>query len=121
MNMKTANKFHAVKTGRSASKKEEKRLIKLKELESLGKITDLQTQVKYMLIPSQWETVVVNGKPKRKCVEQCCSYIADFVYKENGQLVVEDVKGYRRGAAYSLYAIKRKLMLQVYGIRVKET
>ena len=40
--------------------------------------------------------------------------------KKNGKLVVEDVKGYKKGPAYNVFSIKRKLMLQVYGIRVQE-
>ena len=56
-----------------------------------------------------------------KLVERSVTYIADFVYQdENGQLVVEDVKGYKKGPAYNVFAIKRKLMLQVFGIHVRE-
>jgi len=115
------NKFNAVKTKNGASKKESRRYLKLKELESLGIISDLQTQVKYILIPSQYEVITVNGKQKRRCVEKACTYYADFVYRENGNLVVEDVKGCSRGAAYQLYSVKRKLMLHLYGIKIKET
>jgi hypothetical protein len=53
-------------------------------------------------------------------LEREISYVADFVYYENGQLVVEDVKGYKKGPAYAVFVMKRKLMLKVYGIRVKE-
>jgi len=75
-------------------------------------ITDLQRQVEYLLIPSQYRNV--NGK--RVCVERPCKYKADFVYKEKGQLVVEDVKGFRTPE----YVIKRKLMLERYDIVIKE-
>ena len=51
-----------------------------------------------------------------KLLEKECSYIADFVYIQNGNLVVEDTKGFRTEA----YKIKRKLMLHVHGIRIKE-
>ena len=95
------------------SKKEAIRYQQLKSLEKIKAISDLQRQVKYTLIPSQKDE---NGK----VIEQKCSYIADFVYRQNGQIVVEDVKGYRKGGAYAVFAIKRKLMLQKYGIRVKE-
>jgi hypothetical protein len=40
----------------------------------------------------------------------------DFVYMENGKKVVEDTKGFRTKD----YIIKRKLMLYVHGIRIKE-
>ena len=49
-------------------------------------------------------------------------YVADFIYCDaDGKTVVEDVKGYKKGAAYDLFAIKRKLFLHRYGIRIKET
>ena len=76
---------------------------------------DLQKQVTYELIPAHYE--VINGK--RKCIERACTYRADFVYYdvENKQLVVEDSKGFRTKD----YIIKRKLMLHVHGIKIKET
>lgn len=95
------------------SVKESSRYLQLKSLEKVKAISDLQRQVKYTLIPSQKDE-------SGKVVEQKCSYIADFVYRQNGQTVVEDVKGYRGGCAYSVFTIKRKLMLYKYGIRVKE-
>lgn len=61
----------------------------------------------------------VGGKRSKetgKVVERECSYKADFVYTEGGETVVEDVKGYRTKE----YIIKRKLMLHVYGIRIRE-
>ena len=83
-------------------------------LERGGIIKGLTRQVKYILIPNQYAE---DGK----LVERSVTYIADFVYQdENGQLVVEDVKGYKKGPAYNVFAIKRKLMLQVFGIRVRE-
>lgn len=90
------------------SKKEANRYLELKLLERAGEISHLTRQVKYELIPSQR----VDGK----LVERSCSYIADFVYLENGETVVEDTKGYKTPD----YIIKRKLMLQVHGIRIRE-
>lgn len=57
---------------------------------------------------------------KQVCIEKNAVYTADFVYIENGQLVVEDVKSdiTRKEADYVL---RRKLMLHVHGIRIKET
>ena len=84
-------------------------------MQRAGIISDLQTQVTYELIPSHYE--VVNGK--RKCIERACTYRADFVYYDvkNKQLIVEDSKGVRT----EVYKIKRKLMLHVHGIKIKET
>lgn len=108
-----------------ASKKECARYIILKDRQEDGLIKDLQCQIKYVLIPSQREPDRLgdNGKMvKGKVLERECSYIADFQYIDNatGQLVVEDVKGYKKGGAYAVFSIKRKLMLQLYGIRVQE-
>jgi hypothetical protein len=90
------------------SQREARRYQELRWLLRTGVITDLQMQVPFELIPSQR----VGGK----VVERPVKYVADFVYTENGQTVVEDVKGLRTKE----YIIKRKLMLYKYGIRVRE-
>lgn len=102
------------------SQKELNRYAELKLMERYGKISDLQRQVKFLLIPAQYEpdTVGKRGGVKRgKLIERECSYVADFVYTDNGKQVVEDTKGFRTAD----YKIKRKLMLSVHGIRIKET
>ena len=91
------------------SKKEANRYRELDLLERAGKISNLDTQVKFELIPSQR----IDGK----VVERAVNYVADFVYMENGNKVVEDTKGFKTPE----YIIKRKLMLYVHGIRIKET
>lgn len=107
------------------SKKEYRRYCELSLLERAGEITNLQRQVPYLLIPEQRapSTEVYKkgsraGQPKPGPVlERRVVYIADFVYQENGEAVVEDTKGMRTKE----YVIKRKLMLYQYGIRIKET
>lgn len=69
-----------------------------------GQIRGLKWQVRFELIPKQ------SG-------ERACHYVADFVYEENGVRVVEDCKGMRT----PLYVVKRKLMLFVHGIKIRET
>ena len=101
------------------SRKEANRHAVLKLMERAGKIQDLQTQVKFVLIPAQYEpdTVGVKGGVKRgKLLEREVSYVADFVYTENGNRVVEDTKGFKTKD----YIIKRKLMLYLHGIKIKE-
>lgn len=115
-----ANKYKAKRTVVNGvsfqSKKEARRWNTLLLLQENGEIADLKRQVKYVLIPAQR----IDGK----LVERECSYIADFVYTDRmtGETVVEDVKGYRQAndPAYRIFVIKRKLMLQKYGIRIKE-
>lgn len=107
------------------SKKEAARYQELKLLQKTGKINNLQLQVPFVLIPSQYEyhtEYTKTGKPKevKKQIERKVKYIADFVYNQDGETIVEDVKGYREKGAYSLFVIKRKLMLQVHGIKVRE-
>ena len=106
------------------SMKEGKRYQELLLLEKAGEISDLQLQVKYVLIPAYREPDTIGkngGVHKGKLIERECSYIADFSYKTaDGTQVVEDVKGFRHSKAYDIFAIKRKLMLHVHGIRIKE-
>lgn len=102
------------------SKKEAKRHQELIFLERTGEINDLRRQVKFVLIPSQREPDTIGsrgGIHKGKVIEKECSYIADFVYKTvDGITVVEDTKGFRT----TEYIVKRKLMLYIHGIRIKE-
>ncbi len=106
------------------SKKEAVRYKELKMLEKAGIIHDVQRQVKYILIPAQYEhtgEIYVKGKDKGKpkkgrLIERECAYYADFVYNQNGETIVEDTKGVRT----TEYVIKRKLMLYVHDIRIKE-
>ena len=90
------------------SRKEYIRWCELVLLQKAGQITELKRQVKYELIPSQ--------KVGGKVAERACTYVADFVDRENGKTVVEDTKGFKTKD----YIIKRKLMLWVHGIRVRE-
>ena len=114
---KKEQKYHAKKTVVDGiefdSAKEANRWSELRLMEKAGDISDLRRQVEYELIPKQ---TAEDGT-----TERAVRYIADFVYTDHdGKTVVEDVKGYKRGQAYTVFAIKRKLMLQRYGIAVKE-
>lgn len=120
-----ASKYGATKVAVNGvvfdSKKEARRFQELVLLAKAGRITDLQTQVKFVLIPAQREPDAIGprgGVKPGKVIEKECSYIADFVYKdaETGEVVVEDTKGFRTKD----YTIKRKLMLFVHGVRIKE-
>lgn len=110
------------------SAKEGRRYSELKLLQRAGVITDLQLQREFELIPAQYETFERYGKTGKRlqdgkrCVEKSCVYKADFTYIKDGQLVVEDVKGYRdpQSAAYAKFVIKRKLMLLLHGIKIAE-
>lgn len=101
------------------SLKEAKRYKELSLMEKSGAIQDLQMQVKFVLIPAQREPDTIGKKGgihKGKLIEREVSYIADFVYKEKGQTVVEDTKGMRTPE----YIVKRKMLLYFHGIRINE-
>lgn len=93
---------------------EYKRYCELLLLQRAGAIHGLNRQIEFVLIPAQYE--VKDGK-KGRCLERSVKYIADFLYTTNdGERVVEDTKGFKTKD----YIIKRKLMLWVHGIRIKE-
>ncbi len=105
------------------SRKEAKRYSELLLLEKAGAITGLELQKPFELIPAQYERLsneeLLNPKcrkTKGKCLERAVKYKADFSYLENGVHVVEDTKGFKTKD----YILKRKLMLWVHGIRIKE-
>lgn len=91
------------------SKKEARRYMELKLLLKAKKIRNLEMQKEFILIPA-------NRGINRS--ERKCSYYADFYYYdcELKRYVCEDVKGVRTKE----YIIKRKLMLDKFGISVSE-
>ena len=103
------------------SKREARRDTQLRLLEAAGEIKDLQRQVKFELIPPQREpdrTGPRGGIIRGKTIERAVDYIADFVYTDakTGETIIEDTKGMRTKD----YIIKRKLMLYIHGIRIRE-
>lgn len=105
------------------SVEEYRRYTELKLLEAAGVISDLRWQVRFELIPAQYETIRNYSKTgkrlkdKQKCVERAVEYIADFVYTDtDGCEIVEDTKGKRTKE----YIIKRKLMRYLKGITIQE-
>ena|SRR5271155_224374 len=97
------SKYKAVRTAGYASKREKRRAEDLILMQKLGLISELEFQVKYELIPKQ------EG-------ERAVTYTCDARYRENGMLVCEDTKGVRT----QQFIIRRKLMLWVHGIRIRE-
>lgn len=102
------------------SKKEANRWCELRLLERAGQIKNLERQKVFELIPTQREILPEKDKYGNnklgKVIERPVKYKADFTYTENGKLIVEDTKGYRT----SEYVIKRKLLLYLHGIRIRE-
>lgn len=106
--MKYHNKKTIVDGQLFDSKKEAQRWRELAILESCGVIEGLKRQTEYLLIPSQ------KGQTR---TERPVKYVADFEYIDgNGEKIVEDAKGLRTRD----YVLKRKLMLFIHGIEVRE-
>ena len=109
------NKYNAKRIvtpdGTFDSKDEFKRYCALHNLLLVGDIRNLERQVRFDLLPSK------KGEFR---AERPVHYTADFVYEEKrGNLwvrVVEDVKGKRTEG----YVLRRKLMLAIHGISIKE-
>ena len=119
LSRKGCNKYGAKCVGKHASKKEHYRSATLQMMQRAGVIANLREQVKFELIPAQYGECGKDfkGRTTRVLLERACSYIADFVYTDSkGQTVVEDTKGVRTKE----YIIKRKLMLFMHGIHIKE-
>lgn len=114
------NKYGNQKQNGFDSKKEERRYDHLRYQELKGEITDLRRQVSFELLPTQREPDRIGprgGKIPGKVIERPATYIADFTYYKDGELVVEDCKGYKTAD----YRLKKKMLLYFKGIRIKET
>lgn len=112
------------------SKGEWQRWLFLKDAERNGKIRQLERQVKYILIPTQYRTEIVHLKTKDKVVQRVAereiTYTADFVYKIprrtiDGlcgvyETVVEDFKGFPNDR----WPLKKAMMLYFHGIAIRE-
>ena len=115
---KTGSKFYNQKTKVKGhvfdSRKEARRYQELLILQQAGEIRDLECQVPFPLIPSQKYKDPDTGRWK---TERGTKYVADFVYTtRDGERVVEDVKGVRTKE----YIIKRKMLLWLDGIHIRE-
>ena len=138
MKFKPTGKFNNKKMetpeGVFDSKGEWQRWLFLKDQERLGLIKDLQRQVKFVLLPTQYRDEVVHLKTKDKIVKRVAerevTYTADFVYRkqtkdiDNNLLghievwskVVEDYKGYPNDR----WPLKKAMMLYFHGIAIRE-
>lgn len=81
------------------SKKESRRYIELRALQTAGEISHLHCQTPFEL--------------------SVCKYIADFTYTKNGKLIVEDVKS-PMTRKLSTYRLKVKLIREELGIEIIE-
>ena len=114
------NKKMTTPDGEFDSKGEWERWLFLKEAVKNGQISGLRRQVKYILIPTQYRTEIVHLKTKDKEVQRVAereiTYTADFVYEKDGNVVVEDFKGFPNDR----WPLKKAMMLYFHGIAIRE-
>lgn len=85
------------------SEGERGRWIELALMQHGGFITDLRRQVRY--------EINVNRM-------YICSYVADFVYVKDGQMVIEDYKS--KATRTPVYMLKKRLIRAVFGLEIRE-
>lgn len=92
-------------------------------MEQAGLIWNLRRQVSFTLLPAVYETQTVQLKTKTKektvCLYRETNYVADFVYVQDGEEIVEDVKA---SAEFQdpVYKLKKKLMYMMNNVKIKE-
>ena len=103
---KRISKFNAKKTVVNGikfdSKREALRYTQLLLKQRAGEISDLELQPVFVL-----QDKFVCGNVAYRAIK----YVADFRYKANGSVYVEDVKGFKTPE----YLLKRKIFLKLFG------
>ena len=114
------NKYNARKTKFRGmvfdSRKEFKRFLYLQFLEKKGIISQLRRQVKFQIIPPLYVARAVNHakttRIKSSLIDSPAYYTCDFLYRENGRIIIEDVKS-AETARLKDYILRRKLMIRI--------
>ena len=107
------NKYHARKTAVDGivfdSQKEAERWCELRLMERAGLIRSLDRQIRFEIVPKTDKFRAMH-------------YIADFCYRDTktGEWIYEDVKGLKKGLAYTLFRLKIAIVYWRYGVEVKE-
>lgn len=98
---KYRNKKVHTDDGTFDSKKEYNRWLVLKDMQERKEIFSLYRQKPF--------EVEINGK-------HICIYKSDFDYWQNGQHIIEDVKGFKT----QMYKLKKKLVEAIHGVSIQE-
>lgn len=105
------------------SKKEMQRYLVLKDAVKKGLIYCLTLQPKFELVPAVREKFTKHLKTKDKecerVVQLAITYTADFAYYKGTDYIVEDVKASKMCLS-DKYVLKKKMMLALKGIQIKE-
>lgn len=110
-------KYKNIKVGGYDSKKERDYALSLELLKTVpephNRVVSVEKQVSYELLPAQKDA-------QGKCLERSVKYLADFrVTYADGRVEVVDVKS-AITKKLPVYILKRKLMLFIHGIIIKE-
>ena len=123
--LKYGNKKIVNELGVFDSIKEYNIYLKLLQRVRAGEIIDLHRQVEFILIPTQYETIIKQLKTKSKEVQRVkehgVSYFADYCYfdvKAQKKVVIDVKSEITRKNPY--YILKRKLMLFLHNISITE-
>lgn len=105
------------------SKKELQRYLVLLDAERRGVISDLQRQVKFELIPAITEEYVehlkTKDKVKTRTLQLAVTYICDFTYIKDGQMVIEDIKSDPKLLTKE-YQLKKKMLFAIHRLSIRE-
>lgn len=105
-----------------ASEKEGDRYLFLKEREFNGTITDLKPHVTFVLLPHVEEEYIKHLKTKdkvcKRIVQKSITYICDFQYFKNGELIVEDIKP-NKFLITETFKLKCKMMFFFHHIKIR--
>lgn len=111
----SASKYHNRKTKGFDSAKEWRRNQELEALQRAGKISELNRQVPFVLMPSFAlpDKATIQGFRTIREIR----YIADFTYRlKDGTRIIEDVKGMQT----DVFKLKRKLLERKIALGVIE-
>ena len=114
------NKYNARKTKFRGmtfdSRSEMKRYLYLSDLERKGVISQLRRQVRFRIIPPLYGVAQISHARtttfKPYLIDRAAYYTCDFLYREDGKIIIEDVKS-ERTARLNDYILRRKLMIRI--------
>ena len=107
------------------SKRELNRYLYLLQAQREGKISNLERQVRFELLPPVLEEYEVQLKTKTvtktRTKQRAVTYACDFRYVKDNETIVEDVKSSPSQTTQDKgYVLRKKMMLALKGIEVKE-
>ena len=97
------------------SRDEMLRYVELLDRQRSGEIECLHLQKAFEVMPKQMKDEVISTRRgdriKKRFLESRVVYTCDFLYRENGVYVVEDVKSWFTRSHSSDYPLRRKMMV----------